>query len=162
MLEEKIFNDYKQAMKDQDKIKSSSLSFLRANLANQAISLKKKELEDKEVISVIKKLAKQRQESIEQFKQAGRQDLAARESRELEILKSYLPPELSVDEIKKIIEAEILQLHADGPKDMGRVMKEVMAKAASRADGKTVSDLVKARLTPSSGGRSPEGHPDTT
>jgi uncharacterized protein YqeY len=147
MLEEKILNDYKQAMKSKEKIRSSCLSFLRSNLMNQAIGLKKKSLEDKEVISVIKKLVKQHQDSIGQFKQGKREDLVAKEMQELEILKSYLPPELSADEINKIIEEVISKVQAKGIKDMGRVMKEVMAKIASQADGKLVSDLVKQRLS---------------
>ncbi len=147
MLEEKILNDYKQAMKSKEKVRSSCLSFLRSNLMNQAIKLKKKSLEDKEIISVIKKLVKQHQDSIEQFKQGKREDLVAKETQELEILKSYLPPELSADEIKHIIEEVISQVQAKGLEDMGRVMKEVMAKTASQADGKLVSDLVKQRLS---------------
>jgi len=80
MLEEKILNDYKQAMKSKDKIKSSILSFLRSNLMNQGIKLKKKSLEDNEVISVIRRLVKQHQDSIEQFKKGERQDLVDKES----------------------------------------------------------------------------------
>ena len=146
MLEEKILNDYKQAMKSKDKIRSSILSFLRSNLMNQAIKLKRKSLEDKEVIGTIKRLVKQHQDSIEQFKQGKREDLVAKETQELEILKSYLPPELSIDEVKKIIEGVVIQTQAVSLKDMGRVMKEVMAKVASQADGKLISDLVKQRL----------------
>ncbi|MGD9015392.1 MAG: GatB/YqeY domain-containing protein [Candidatus Omnitrophota bacterium] len=148
MLEEKILSDYTQAMKSKDKVKSSILSFLRSNLMNQAIELKKKSLEDKQVISTIKKLVKQHQDSIAQFKQGKRDDLVAKEKQELEILKSYLPPELSPDELEKIIDEVITQVQAKEPKDMGRVMKEVMAKVASQADGKLVSDLVKQKLSP--------------
>ncbi|MFH1338418.1 MAG: GatB/YqeY domain-containing protein [Candidatus Omnitrophota bacterium] len=146
-LEEKILNDYKQALKSRDKTKASALSFLRSHLMNQAIALKKKFLEDKEVISVIKKMVKQHQDSIEQFKQGGREDLVAKETQESEILKVYLPPELSSDEFKQIIEEVVNQLQAQGIKDMGRVMKEAMARLASRADGKLVSDLVKQKLS---------------
>jgi hypothetical protein len=146
MLEEKILNDYKQALKSKDKAKASALSFLRSNLMNQAIALKKKSLQDDEAISVIKKMVRQHQDSIEQFKQGGREDLVAKEAQELEILKAYLPPELSLNEVKQIIEEVVNQLQAQSMKDMGRVMKEVMAKVASRADGKLVSDLVKQKL----------------
>jgi uncharacterized protein YqeY len=147
MLEEKIFNDYKEAMKSQDKIRSSTLSFLRAELMNVAIAKKKKALDDSEVITVIKKQVKQHQDSIEQFKQGNRQDLVVKEEAELRILKSYLPPELSDEEVKKIIEEAVASTVAVGLKDMGKVMKEVTDKVAGRADGKLVSDLVKARLT---------------
>ena len=147
MLEEKILNDYKEAMKNKDNLKSSVLSFLRAEMINLAMAKKKKALDDSEVISVIKKQIKQRQDSIEQFTKGNRLELAEKETRELGILKTYLPPELSVDEIKKIIEEAVLTTGAQGLKDMGKVMKEVNAKVAGQADGKLVSDLVKERLT---------------
>jgi uncharacterized protein YqeY len=147
MLEEKILNDYKEAMKNKDTLKSSTLSLLRAEMINVAIAKKKKTLEDGEVITVIKKQVKQHHDSIEQFKQGNRLDLADKETRELGILKSYLPPELPAEEIKEIIEEAITLTSAQDMKDMGKVMKEVTAKIAGRADGKLVSDLVKERLT---------------
>ncbi|MBI4972554.1 MAG: GatB/YqeY domain-containing protein [Candidatus Omnitrophica bacterium] len=150
MLEEKILNDYKEAMKSRDKLKSSALSFLRAELINVAMAKKKKILDDNEVISVIRKQIKQRQDSIEQFKQGSRLDLADKETRELEILKTYLPPELSVEEIKQTIEEVISSTGAAGIQDMGKVMKEASVKIGGRADGKLVSDLVKERLSPPS------------
>ena len=146
MLEEKILDDYKNAMKDKDALKSSTLSFLRAELMNLAIEKRKKALEDIDVIAVIKKQIKQHQDSIEQFTKGNRQDLADKEIRELGILKSYLPTELPTEEIKKIIEEVITVTGAAGPKDMGRVMKEANAQIAGRADGKLVSDLVRNRL----------------
>ena len=146
MLEEKILNDYKEAMKARDTLKSSVLSFLRADMINLAIAKKKKALDDSEVISVIKKQIKQRQDSIEQFKNGNRLDMADKEAKEMEILKTYLPPELSVDELKKIIEEVISTTGAKEMKDMGRVMKEATAQIVGRADGKLVSDLVKEIL----------------
>ena len=146
MLEEKILDDYKNAMKDKDTLKSSTLSFLRAELINLAIEKRKKALEDIDVIIVIKKQIKQHQDSIEQFTKGARQDLADKETRELGILKSYLPAELPAEEIKKIIEEVITVTGAAGPKDMGRVMKEANAQIAGRADGKLISDLVKESL----------------
>jgi len=147
MLEEKIFNDYKEAMKNRDTLKSSVLSFLRASLINVAIEKKKKNLDDNDCIAVIKKQIKQRQDSIEQFQKGNRQDLADKEIKELGILKPYLPPELTVEEIKKIIEEAVVLTAAQNMKDMGKVMKEIAAKIAGRADGKLVSDLVRERLT---------------
>jgi len=147
MLEEKILNDYKEAMKNKDALKVSTLSFLRAQFINLAIEKKKKSLDDSDCAVVIKKLIKQHQDSIEQFKQGNRQDLVDKEAKELEILKSYLPPELSEDEIRKIIEEAVSLTGAKEIKDMGKVMKEVTAKVAARADNKLVSDLVRKRLT---------------
>jgi len=147
MLEEKIFNDYKQALKNKETIRSSTLSFLRSEIGNALIEKRKKNLDDAEVISIIKKQIKQHQDSIEQFKKGNRQDLVDKETRELEILKSYLPEELSVEEVKKIVEEAIRETQAAEPKDMGKVMKVVLAKIAGKADGKLVSELVKARLS---------------
>jgi len=155
MLEERIFNDYKIAMKSKDNLRSSTLSFLRAELINVAIAKKKKQLDDLEVISVIKKQVKAREDSIEQFKKGGRADLAEKETKELEILKSYLPPELTEEEIKKIIEEVISLTQASSLKDMGQVMKQVTEKIAGRADGKLVSDLVRKRLSPLPSGNAP-------
>ena len=146
MLEEKILNNYKEAMKSRDALKSSTLSFLRAEMINLAIAKKKKVLDDNDTIAVIKKQIKQRQDSIEQFTKGNRLDLADKEAKELEILKSYLPPELPAEEIKKIIEEAIVTTGAQDMKDMGKVMKEAGAKIAGRADGKLVSDLVRERL----------------
>jgi len=146
-LEERILNEYKEAMKSRDGLKSSVLSFLRADMMNLAVAKKKSKLDDSEVISVIKKQIKQRQDSIEQFTKGGRQDMADKETKELEILKKYLPPELSNEEIKKIIEEAIAATGASSMKEMSLVMKEVTAKIAGQADGKLVSDLVKERLT---------------
>jgi len=147
MLEEKILHDYKEAMKNKETLKSSVLSFLRAEMINVAVAKKKKALDDNEVISVIRKQVKARQDSIDQFTKGLRQDLADKETKELEILKSYLPKELSTEEIKKIIEEAVIATGAQEVKDMGKVMKEVNAKIAGQADGKIISDLVKERLS---------------
>jgi len=148
MLEEKIFDAYKEAMKDKNGLKSSVLNFLRAEFMNVAFAKKKKNLDDSECLAVIRKQMKQREESIEQFIKGNRQDLADKEAEELKILKAYLPQELSSDEIKKIIEEALVLTQAAGIKDMGKVMKEVNLKIAGRADGKLVSELVRAKLSP--------------
>lgn len=150
MLVEKIFDDYKEAMKSRDALKSSVLSFLRADMLNLATTKQKDKLDDTEVIVVIKKQIKQRQDSIEQFSKGGRLDAAEKEKKELEILKGYLPAQMPVEEIKRLIEEAVVATGASGMKDMGRLMKELTEKIAGSADGKTVSDLVRQRLnTPS-------------
>jgi uncharacterized protein YqeY len=146
LLEEKILNDYKEAMKARDTLRSTCLSMLRAELMNTALAKKKKLLDEPEALAVINKLVKQHRDSIIQFKQGNRLDLVEKETRELEILKSYLPPQLSEEEIKKIIAEAIAATGAEGIKDMGKVMKEVNTKIAGQADAKLVSDLVKAKL----------------
>jgi len=147
MLEEKIFNDYKEAMKAKDSLRRSVISFLRAEMINLATSKKKNVLDDPEVISVVKKQIKQRRDSIEQFTKGGRLEMAQKEEREMEILKIYLPPEVSPEEIKKIIEEVVGANGASGIKDMGKVMKEVNAKIGPQADGKLISDLVREKLS---------------
>jgi hypothetical protein len=147
MLEDKILNDYKEAMKSRDTLKSSTLSFLRADMLNQATAKKKDKLDDPEIVAVIKKQIKQRQDSIEQFTKGNRLEMAEKEKKELEMLRAYLPPELSVEQIKVLIEEAIVATGAGGMKDMGRLMKELTVKLAGQADGKLVSDLVRQRLT---------------
>jgi len=147
MLEDKILADYKDAMKNRDTLKSSTLSFLRSQLKNVIIEKKKDKLEDKDVIVVIKKQVKQRLDSIEKFKSGERLDLVEKEKKELEILKKYLPPELSRKELEKIISEVIAEIGANSMKDMGRVMKEVMSKVSGRADSKLLSELVKSGLS---------------
>lgn len=147
MLEEKLMSDYKEAMKNKDSLKVSVLSFLRAELKNQAIAKKKDLLEDSDVVAVIRKQIKARQDSIEQFTKGSRLDLAEKETKELNILKEYLPAQLSEEEVNKFIEEVISASGAVGMKDMGRVMKELNEKIAGKADGKLISDLVKKKLT---------------
>ena len=148
MLAEQILKDYQEAMKSRDTIKSTLLSCVRAEITNAAIKEKKDKLDDNGIITVIRKQIRQHQDSIEQFQKGGRTDLVDKEAKELEVLKSYLPPQLSGDEIKKIIEEAILATGATGLKDMGKVMKEAFAKIGSGADTKLVSDLVREKLTP--------------
>jgi uncharacterized protein len=147
MLEEKILNDYKEAMKSKDAVKSSILSFLRAEVMSAALKKNKNNLDDAEIIVVIKKQIKQHEDSIQQFSAGNRQDLVEKETKELAILKAYVPPELSPEEVKKAVEQAITDCAASGPRDMGKVMKEVLAKTGGQADAKLVSDLVREKLS---------------
>jgi len=149
-LEEKILNDFKDAMKAKDQLKVSTLSFLRAQFNYAALDKKKNALDDADCVVAIRKLIKQHQDSIEQFKAGSRQDLADKEAKEMGILKAYLPAEMSPDELKKIIDEAIASTGAVGVRDMGKVIKEVMAKTGGSADGKMVSEMVKLRLAPAS------------
>ncbi len=145
-LSDKIMADYKDAMKAKDQVRSSVLSFLRAQMSYAALEKKKDVLDDAEVVAVVKKLVKQHQDSIEQFTAGGRKDLADKEEKELGVLKAYLPAEMPAQELQAVIDEAVKATGARGIKDMGKVMKEVMAKTAGRADSKTVSDKVKERL----------------
>lgn len=148
MLEDKILEDYKAAMLSKDKIKSSILSFLRADFSNFAIEKRKKKLDDPDVITIIKRQVKKHEDSIEQFKKGNRNDLVEKEQAELNILKSYLPEQLPEEELKKIIDEIVSSSGATSIKDMGKVMKEVMAKVGDKADGKLISNIVKEKLSP--------------
>ena len=146
-LEEKIGQDYVQAMKSKDSARSSNLSFLRAQIKNVKIDKRVEAVSDEEVIAIIKKQIKQRQDSIAQFTAGGRNDLASKEQAEMELLKSYLPPEMSPQALGAVIDEVIKVSAAVSFKDMGRVMKEVLAKTAGKADNQTVGALVKERLS---------------
>ena len=146
-LEQQIDKDYIQAMKDRDSVRSSALSFLRSQIKYARIELKTDKVEDKEIIAVLKKQIKQRQDSIDQFRQGGRADLVGKEEVELGFLKAYLPAEMSEADIRKIIQDVIKQAGASSIKDMGKVMKEAGVQLAGRADNKLVSEIVKSELT---------------
>ncbi len=145
-LKEKILADLKTSMLAKDSARTGVVRFLQSAVKNREIELRPQEITDDEILSVIKKLVKQRKESIEQFQQAGRKDLVDQESGELTILEAYLPAQMGREEIEKIVLAAIAKTGAKGPKDMGLVMKEVQAVAAGKADNKIVSEVVKTRL----------------
>lgn len=146
MLLNKIEEDLRLALKSKEPIKVDTLRMLKAALSNYLIQSKKQTADDSEVIVLIQKQVKMRQESIESFKKAGRQDLLAKETEEKEILEAYLPKPLSDDELNALIKSVIASVGAKNPSDMGRVMKETLSKAQGRADGKRVSELVAAAL----------------
>ena len=147
LLEDKISQDYVQAMKARDSFTSSVLSFLRAQIKNVKVDKRLEQVPDEDVISVIKKQVKQRLDSIAQFRAGGRTDLAEKEEKELVILKKYLPPEMSAEQLIKIVDEVISVSGAASIKDMGRVMKDVLARTAGQADNQTVGVLVKERLS---------------
>ena len=145
-LEDKIGQDYVQAMKARDALRSSVLSFLRAQVKNVKIDKRVEKVADDEIVAVIKKQIKQRQDSITQFRAGSREDLAAKEEQEMAILRTYLPAPVSPEALKGIVDEAIKGTGASSIKDMGRVMKEVLARTAGGADNQSVSAMVKARL----------------
>lgn len=147
MLEQRISADYIQAMKDKDSVKSATLSFLRAQIKNVRIDKRVEKVDDLDIIAVIKKQIKQRQESIVQFEQGGRVDLADKEKAEMVILQNYLPQQASAQEIADAVGQAVQETGAKSMKDMGSVMKAVVAKFEGRADNKIISDLVRQALS---------------
>jgi uncharacterized protein YqeY len=145
-LEQKITADIAQAMKAKDQTRLSTLRMLKAALMNKSVE-KSRALESAEELQVVSSLVKQRRDSIEQFKAGGRDDLADKEQAEIAILEMYLPPAVSAEDLDRAITQAIAETGAAGPRDMGKVMKAVMAALAGKTvDGKMVSEAVKTRL----------------
>tara|TARA_B100000315_G_scaffold256537_1_gene302676 strand:- start:78 stop:527 length:450 start_codon:yes stop_codon:yes gene_type:complete len=147
MLEEQIYQDYVTALKAKDKAKSTFLSFLRSGLKNKAIDLKKEKLDDDEVLTVLKKEQKRLQDAKESVAKSSRQDLLTDLESELTLLNQYLPKAIAEDELITIIEQSIAEEKAVSIKDMGKVMKSVLGKVGVQADSKTVSQIVKSKLS---------------
>jgi len=134
------------AMRRHDAGRLSALRMLKAALMNRAVE-KKRDLDDAESRQVVHALVKQRKDSIEQFLAGGRQDLADKEAAEIVVLETYLPPALDPAALDAAVRAAIAETGATSPKDMGRVMKAVMARLAGQTvDGKAVNELVRAQL----------------
>ena len=144
-LLQRLDGDLKTALRESDKLKLSAIRMVKAAVKNQQIE-KGRDLSDEEIQSVISTLAKQRRESIEQFSKGGRQDLADQERRELAVLQSYMPEQLSLAQLDKIILQAIQESSAEGEKDMGKVMKVLMPRIRGVADGKIVNGRVKELL----------------
>lgn len=142
---EQITKDLTQSMKDKDAFKLSVLRMLKSALKNEEIN-KKSPLTDDEVLNVIKKQVKMRKDSREEYISYNRMDLADDLQKEIEILSSYLPEELSEEEIIKIIDETIKEINPDGMKGMGLVIKTISAKYGARVDMGLVSKLVKEKL----------------
>jgi len=146
-LEERLVDEMKQAMKANDKARLSTIRMIRTAVKNKEIDLRNK-LDDDEILRVIQGMVRKSEESVEQFKAGGRMDLVEKETKEIEILRSYLPQALSKEDVIRIIDESIQETQASSLKDLGKVMKSVMPKLTGKADGKLINQLVKERLSP--------------
>jgi uncharacterized protein YqeY len=145
-LEQTLGTDIVTAMKAKDQTKLTALRMLKSALTNKSIE-KGRALESAEELQVVSMLVKQRRDSIDQFTKGGRVDLADKEQAEIVILNAYLPASATDEEVAAAVAAAIAETGASGPKDMGKVMKAVMAGLAGKTvDGKKVSEAVKAKL----------------
>jgi uncharacterized protein YqeY len=144
-IAEKIDINLKEAMKLSDKIRVSILRIIKASLKNLEIE-KRTELTDEDIIGVLSSLAKKGRESISEFEKAGRKDLVDRERQELLIIQTYLPEQLSSEELTSLISETIEQTGASAVKDMGVIMKQLMPKVKGRADGRVVNEKVRELL----------------
>jgi uncharacterized protein YqeY len=145
-LTEQLTRTMAEAMKARDQARLSTLRMLKAALTNREVE-RSRPLTEAEELQVVAGLVKQHKDSIDQFSKAGRQDLVDKETAELAILGTYLPPAVAADDLERIVAEVVAETGATSPKDMGKVMKGVMAKlAGASVDGKAVNELVKKRL----------------
>jgi uncharacterized protein len=147
-LKERIDADLKEAMRSKDELGTSVLRMLKSAVKYKEVEPGGHALEDGGVLAVIQTLIKQRRDSVEQFRAGNRPELAEKEEREIARLQGYLPAQMSPDELRAEVRAVIAQVGAKGPKDMGAVMKALLPKVQGRAEGKAVSEAVKAELAP--------------
>ena len=146
-IKDTIMADIKSAMKAKESEKLSVLRMVHSEIKNKEINMRPDVPTEDDFQAVLKKMSKQRKDSITQFTDAGRIDLADKETAELAIVSSYLPEELSREKVEAFVEESIKELSADSMKFMGQVMKSVMAKSAGAADNKMVSEIVKTKLS---------------
>lgn len=144
-LSERLNEDMKQAMKNQDKFKLSVIRMIRSAIKNVEID-QKRTLDDNEVLDILNREVKQRKDSLQEFEKAGRDDLADNVKKELEVISAYMPRQLTAEEVEDIVKQTIQETGASSKADMGKVMGALMAKVKGRADGKLVNQLVQKHL----------------
>jgi uncharacterized protein len=145
-LRDRLTEDLKLAMKARDQLRMDVIRMIKAAVMNKEIEIKK-DLDDAEMSRVMTTMIKQRRESVEQFEKGNRAELAAKERMEITVLESYFPHALSPDQLSIVVDAVIQETGARSLKEMGGVMKAVMARVAGQpVDGKQISDLVRAKL----------------
>ena len=145
-LRDRLSEDLKLAMKARDQLRMDVIRMIKAAVLNKEVEMKK-DLDDAEMSRIMTTMIKQRKESVEQYEKGQRAELAAKERQEISIIEAYLPKALSTDELEQTVAAVIRETGACSAKDMGAVMKAVMARLAGQpVDGKQVSDLVRSKL----------------
>lgn len=145
-LKDELNTAMKEAMKAKDSLRLNAIRLIRTAVKNREID-ERRELEDQDIIGVLSSLAKQRKESALVYRENDRIELAEKEEAELALIQEFLPSQLSDEEVRALIEAAVGETGASSMKEMGKVMKIVTGKTLGRADGRRVSELVKARLS---------------
>lgn len=144
-MKEELLQDLKEAMKNKETLRKDTITMLRAAIL-QVEKDSQKVLNDDEICAIVAKEVKKRKESVKEYEDAGREDIAENLKKEIEILSKYLPEQLTEEEIRKMVEDAIKESGAVSPRDMGKVMSILRPKTAGKADGKLVSDIVKEKL----------------
>lgn len=144
-LKQKLQEDLKTSMKNKDTLRKSVITLIRSSIKQVEVD-KRIELNDDDVIDIISKQLKQRNDTLEQFLDAGREDLVEETRSEIEVLKEYLPQQLSEEELNEIVKQTISEVGATSMKDMGKIMSVIKPKTKGRADGKLINKLVKENL----------------
>ncbi|MBN8236678.1 GatB/YqeY domain-containing protein [Halobacillus kuroshimensis] len=146
-ITDRLTQDMKTAMKARDKEKLSTIRMVRASMQNEAIKLGKDSLSEEEALTVLSREVKQRNDSLHEFKEAGRDDLVEGLEREIEILQVYMPKQLTDEELEQIVNETIEEVGAASKSDMGKVMSAIMPKVKGRADGSQVNKFVLQQLS---------------
>ena len=144
-LKDALMQDLKTAMKEKDTLKKSVITLVRAAIKQFEVDTRT-EMDDEGILDIMAKQLKQKRDAIEEFRKGNREDLVEETENEIEILLSYLPKQLSEEEIRTIVKDTVSEVGATGPKDMGKVMSALMPKVKGKADGKIVSRVVKESL----------------
>ena len=145
-LLERLNDDMKQAMKAKDKEKLSVIRLVKASLQNEAIHLGVDTLREEDELTILSRELKQRNDSLDEFKSAGRDDLVEKIEKEIEILKVYMPEQLSEEELEELVKQTIQEVNALSKKEFGKVMGAIMPKVKGKADGASVQKLVQKHL----------------
>ena len=146
-LLERLNNDMKQAMKNKEKDRLTTIRMIKASLQNEAIKVGKQELSEEEELTVLSREVKQRKDSLQEFEKAGREDLVEKIQTELKHVEVYMPQQLSEEEVTEIVKEAIAETGAASKADMGRVMAVIMPKVKGKADGSLVNKLVQQHLS---------------
>jgi len=145
-LKSQLEADFLTAYKNRDELKVSILRMMKSAIKNAEINAKS-ELSDEEVIKILRREAKQREEAISEFEKGGRDDLIEGNRKEIEVIDQYLPAQMGAEQIQKIVDETVSEINPSGPADFGRVISAVMKKLNGQANGSTVADLVKKALS---------------
>ncbi|HLR61125.1 MAG TPA: GatB/YqeY domain-containing protein [Lentibacillus sp.] len=145
-LAEQLNQDMKQAMKSKEKDRLAVIRMLKASLQNESIKLGNKNLSEGEELTVLSRELKQRKDSLQEFKSAGRDDLVDKLEAEIDVIQAYMPQQLTEEELEEIVKATIKEVNAASKKDMGKVMSAIMPKVKGQADGAQINRLVQKHL----------------